>query len=269
MLRKIPGIIVTVFLCLFLANCAFAAVMDEVEGNYQSGLKYGNQGNLDLAIESFQKVVSQDPLALPQDYYKQTFADAYLNLGILYAKKSDFTKSTDSLNKALVLAPGNSRAMYYLALTYSQLGEIAQTKLYYDKFKALSSANGQANDFLSNFLANYQDRERSVAYTYYFNPNKNANIAVKGDSSADDQLIRDSLTAIEKLSLLKDLDSVAVSAQVIRQNQQGTLIIEKWTVGPADNRKDFWVKYNFNPPPDFPNKVMLIVSDREMTLDEK
>ncbi|MCX5712350.1 MAG: tetratricopeptide repeat protein [Candidatus Omnitrophica bacterium] len=270
MLKKISCIILAGFFGLLLINTVFAAGMEEIESNYQNGIKYGNQGNVNLAIESFQKVLLADYSTLPRDYYKQTYGDAYLNLGILYMKKADYNKAVDDLNKALDLVPDSGRAIFYLAMVNSQLGEIAKVKLYYNKFKSLGAVNNtQSDDFLRQFLSNYQEKEISIAYNYFFNPGKNVKIAIRGDFSGNEQLLRDTLTAIEKIAMLKDFDSNVILTQVIRQNQKGTLSIEKWTVGPANSRKDFWVKYNFDPPQDFPSKVMITVSDREMTLDEK
>ncbi len=64
-------------------------------------------------------------------------------LGFFYYVDNDFSKALEPLGKALELEPGNSRAMFYLAMTKEGLGQGREAIPLYEETLRLESAQGQ------------------------------------------------------------------------------------------------------------------------------
>jgi tetratricopeptide (TPR) repeat protein len=78
------------------------------------GSVYQKKGQLDKAMESFDKAIALDPL----DYM------AYINRGVIFDKVGQFSMALESFNKAVVLSPSEFAAYYNRGLTYDKIGDI-------------------------------------------------------------------------------------------------------------------------------------------------
>jgi tetratricopeptide (TPR) repeat protein len=107
------------------------------------GIALLNQQQYSQAIRAFEQVVKLRP-----DY-----PDAYTNVALANFRNENYDAAMESLNKALQLAPGDARAVFYRASIQRQKGNLEEAE-------AL---------FLS-MLKKYprmRDAHRELAYTYY------------------------------------------------------------------------------------------------------
>ena len=258
-------------LSFLITNIAFAATMEEIESHFQKGLQYSQQDRMDEAINEFYKVVSADHSNLSEEYYVQTYSEAFFDIGVLYSKKGNIEKGIENLKKAIEIFPGHKRALYYLAGDLIDLGEIAEAKSYYDRARQLgfTGDNPQMGDVVGNSLNSFRDRVLTIQYKSFFEPDKSIPITIKGNPSGNEELVRDTITAIEKYSKILDSSSLTpISVEYVRHKENATIVVEKWMVGEGGNQKIFWVRYDFTPPEGFPYKVMIQVSDTEGFLKE-
>ncbi|MDD5595845.1 MAG: carbon starvation CstA family protein, partial [Candidatus Omnitrophica bacterium] len=209
-----------------------------------------------------------DPAGIPDAYFRETKREAYFNLGLLYGKKRELNKSIESFKNALEIDLGYSRAKYYLASSLIMAGEIAQARAYYEELRIAGVSgdplNPAAGDYLKSVFDKMPERTISVNYTPLFSGGKAITVTIKGIFGADQGSIKDTLAAIEKVARINNVAlSENIQADFIRTKNEGTILIEKWVLDNGKTKNEFWVSYNTNPPADFPNKMMITVSDRE------
>lgn len=88
---------------LFVISLCFPAIMfsetvDKDVGQYiEEGMKYGDSGKFNEAIESFNKVITLDPKN----------PKAYMMIGMAYLQLSQIDKAIENLRKSIELNPGN------------------------------------------------------------------------------------------------------------------------------------------------------------------
>ena len=78
------------------------------------GSAYQKRGQLDKAMENYNKAISLDP----NDYL------AYTNRGVIFDRMGQFDKAIESHNKAIVSNPGDYKAYFNRGLTYDKMGRI-------------------------------------------------------------------------------------------------------------------------------------------------
>jgi Tfp pilus assembly protein PilF len=78
------------------------------------GSVYQKKGQLDKAMENYDKAITLDPT----DYL------AYINRGAIFDKGSQFDKAIESYNRAVMLNPGDFTAYFNRGLTYDKIGRI-------------------------------------------------------------------------------------------------------------------------------------------------
>jgi Flp pilus assembly protein TadD len=103
------------------------------------GSAYQKKGQLDKAIENYDKAISLNP----NDYL------AYNNRGAILGKVGQFDEAIDSYNKAILSNPGDYKAYFNRGLTYDQMGRI------YDSIQ----------DFQRALRLNMRD-PRAIAWAY-------------------------------------------------------------------------------------------------------
>ncbi|MDD5692101.1 MAG: tetratricopeptide repeat protein [Candidatus Omnitrophica bacterium] len=251
---------------LLMSGMAYAQTLEEVEGHFQKGIQYSQSGMKDESIAEFRQVVEADPTNLPKDYYEQTYSEAFFDIGVLYAQKGDNEKGAEYLKKALEVFPNHKMALYYLSNVLMNIGEFAEAKPYYDRAKELGFTGGKpGDDVIGDYFNIIKERELTIQYPLFFEPGKSISVTIKGTFNGDEDLLRDTITALEKYAKLTDYSGSfnQISADLIRLRENKTVFIEKWVVGESGNQKEFWVRYNFAPPKDFPYKVMIQTSEKE------
>ena len=60
----------------------------------------------------------------------------YSNLGSAYGNMNDYKDAIDCFKKALELNPSDPRTLYFLSITYKSMGDLANAKLFEDKYRA-------------------------------------------------------------------------------------------------------------------------------------
>ena len=251
---------------LLMAGVVYAQTLEEIEGHFQKGIQYSQSGSKDEAIDEFLQVVGADPANLPKDYYKDTYSEAFFDIGVLYAQKGDNEKGAENLKKALEIMPNHKRALYYLSNVLMNIGEFAEAKPYYERAKELGFTGGNpGDDVIGDHFNIIKERELTIQYPLFFEQGKSIPVTIKGNFIADEDLVRDTITALEKYAILANYSGSfnQISANLIRLGENKTIFIEKWLVGENGNQKEFWVRYNFAPPKDFPYKVMIQTSEKE------
>ncbi|MFH1622761.1 MAG: hypothetical protein ABIA97_06580 [Candidatus Omnitrophota bacterium] len=111
----------------------------------------------------------------------------------------------------------------------------------------------------------YKKREFDFSYTPDMIQEDIVTIRIIGNPIGDNELIRDAIRAIERVIMMTGGKEIFSKAEVehIRSGEEGTIDIEKWTVEVDGKRRQYWVKYDFTPPEDFPYKVLIMASERE------
>jgi len=260
-------IIYFLFLTLLVTGMSYAQTLEEIEGHFQKGLQYSRNGMNDEAIKEFHEVVTADPSNLTKDYYVQTYAEAFFDMGMLYGKNGDSEKAAENLKKSLEMMPDHKRALYYLSYVFINLGEVAKAKPFYERAKLLgfTGDDSQNGDIVGRYFDSVKKRALTFQYPLFFESGKSVPVTIEGDFGGDEELARDTLTAIEKYSKIVNYSGSfqQILAETMRVKENNTIIVEKWTVGDNGNQKDFLVRYNFAPPKDFPYKVMINVSEKD------
>lgn len=245
----------------------YAQSEQEIEQHYQKGSQYFQQGAMDSALMEFSTIVGTDHSNLADEYYVQTYADAFANMGIIYGKKNDLQKSKENFLKSLEVQPDGKKAGYWLAFVSFMMGEIAQAKQYYAKVKdaGFPGEVAQMGDFAGKALAPFADREIDLDYISSFDSTQKSIIKIIGNPVGDNGLLASAVGAIEKL-LMIDRATLFSQAKVeyVRNRENSEIMIEKWVVSSGDEEKTYWVRYDFTPPADFPFKTMVEASGQEI-----
>lgn len=258
---------ILLFFSLFLiTNIAFASTLEEVENHFQKGMQYGTNGQKEEAINEFSLVVAADSGNLPQNYYVETFSEAYFNMGLLYAQKRNHEKGIENLKKALQISPSHKRSLYYLSWELMETGEIAEAKSYYERAKLLGvpEYDTQLGEELKSYFGSIA-REMTIQYQSFFNPANSFPVTIKGTFCGSEELVRDTLIGLEKYLKILNNDSLSpIAVELVRIRESDTIIIEKWMIGGSGDQKTYWIKYDFTPPEGFPSKVLIQTSDTEL-----
>ena len=97
------------------------------KGN-SDGIQYYNQGQYELALESFQKATQQDPEQ----------PGLWANLAMTHGKLGDYQQAVEIYQKAIILAPEDPSLYRGLAGAYSKIQEFDQAKEAYEKSASLA-----------------------------------------------------------------------------------------------------------------------------------
>ena len=78
--------------------------------------------------EEYQKAIKISP----------QYADAWFNLGLVYAETKSFTECEKCFQRVISIAPNYTYAYYALGMTYEKLGNNENAILNYEKFLSLN-----------------------------------------------------------------------------------------------------------------------------------
>lgn len=127
-----------VFLISVLGGCA--SKEKRAEEHFNKGFSYQNQGDLDKALEEYNKALELNP----------NYAQAYTNLGSIYVGKQDFDKAIQNFKKVLELNYLDKKAHYNLGMTYVYKGEPEKAE---EHLKYLKSIRSEMGDVLERKIA--------------------------------------------------------------------------------------------------------------------
>ena len=94
----------------------------EVQDNFDKGVKELKEGNLEEAINLFEKVAKK----------ARRHTAPFINLGIAYTKNAQYEKAEESFLKALELNPGHLVANTEIGLLYRKTGQFDKARTAYE-----------------------------------------------------------------------------------------------------------------------------------------
>jgi len=220
---------------------------------FDAGKALANRGEFLAAIEQFEQAELTDPNQI----------DPLLNIGILYGKAHRQGESRQAFQRAKERFPNDPRPYYFLALDDVQQSEIGSAmRNYRQATEKGSQASGDFTD-LRNTLAQYATREFTVEYNS-IRVGHTVSIRIRGNTGGDNELCQDALEALEKQEIINRRGVFSeVQVEFLRWKENGTIFQEKWTAVGPEGQKDYWMTFDTTPPPDFPHKVLIKVSERE------
>ncbi len=104
-----PLLPILIFLLTTIPCFAKSELNKSADYYNELGIKYGEEGDFDNAIDNFHKVIQMNP----------KYTSAYANLGIIYGKLGEYDTAIKNLKKALELKPKNYHA-------WALMGEIKE-----------------------------------------------------------------------------------------------------------------------------------------------
>lgn len=124
------------FLALFLIFGFLSCANKEkqAEKHFKDGFAYQNQGNLDKALEEYEKAVQLDP----------GYTKAYTNAGAIYLKSEDYDRAIQQFKKVIELNQWDTKAHYNLGYAYLKKGEVEKAREEVEFLKTLRSELGNA-----------------------------------------------------------------------------------------------------------------------------
>ncbi len=124
------------------------------------GLAYGNHGNHDKAIESFQKAIQAQPNLDVKDS-----AQIYVNLGAAYGRKGDYGMEFQMSQRAIKLDPSNAQGYGNAGMACSAIGDLPAALSFFQKALELNPRDSNAYNNLGMIYGKRGDIKRAV---YYF-----------------------------------------------------------------------------------------------------
>jgi len=104
---------------------AFSEIVDKEVSQYiEEGMKYGDSGKFNEAVESFNKAITLD----------SKNPKAYMMIGMAYLQLSQIDKAIENLRKSIELNPKNYEVYAPLSAAYQSVGKTAEAISYYVKF---------------------------------------------------------------------------------------------------------------------------------------
>ena len=87
------------------------------------GVIYFTNKQYDKALEVYEKAVKYDP----------AFADAWMNLGSTLGTLGKLNEAINAFKKCIEYKPENAMVHYFIGITYQQMGDEANAKIYFDR----------------------------------------------------------------------------------------------------------------------------------------
>jgi len=121
-MKKYP-VVFFLILSILVFNCA----KDTAKNCFKKGFRYQLAENYDSAIIEYQKAIKLD----------STYVQAYLNLGVVYTKKSMYDQAIDAYKKTIGYFPFHTKAYYNLGYVYCLKGDKQKALEQYNQLKSL------------------------------------------------------------------------------------------------------------------------------------
>lgn len=107
----------------------------QAEKHFRKGFVYQNQGDLDKAVEEYQKALQFNP----------NYTQVYTNLGAVYLEKQDYDRAIQQFDKVIELNYWDRKAHYNLGLAYLYKGDKKRAQ---EEAKFLQSLRSELGDAL-------------------------------------------------------------------------------------------------------------------------
>ena len=107
----------------------------QAEKHFKKGFVYQDQGNLDKALEEYQKALKLNP----------NYVKVYTNVGTIYLERKDYDQAIQQFKKVIELNYWDSKAHYNLGFAYLKKGEVEEAQ---EEVKFLKSIRSELADAL-------------------------------------------------------------------------------------------------------------------------
>ena len=130
------GDILNSFSALFLIFAFLSCANQEkqAEEHFRQGFTYQNQGNLDKALEEYDKAVQLNP----------GLTKAYTNAGAIYLQREDYDRAIEQFQKVIQRSQWDTKAHYNLGFAYLKKGEVEKAREEVEFLRSLRSELGDA-----------------------------------------------------------------------------------------------------------------------------
>ena len=121
---------------------------------------YHNLGSIYAGRGEIEKAVTAQQQAVTEN---PNFADAYYHLGVLYSRKQDWQAAIDTYQKTVALMPTMPNAYYQLSRCYRQIGNISEAEKAMQRFRALKVADTEIQKHLEAvFVADTDEKTEAL-----------------------------------------------------------------------------------------------------------
>jgi tetratricopeptide (TPR) repeat protein len=127
-----------VLLIFVMGGCA--SKEKQAEGHFKKGFDYQNQGDLDKALEEYNKALELNP----------NYVQVYTNLGTVYLGKEDYDRAIQHFKKSLELNYLDKKAHYNIGVAYLYKGEAEKAE---EHLKFLKNIRSEMGDVLERKIA--------------------------------------------------------------------------------------------------------------------
>jgi Flp pilus assembly protein TadD len=121
-----------VLLIFVMGGCA--SKEKRAEGHFKKGFDYQNQGDLDKALEEYNKALELNP----------NYIQVYTNLGTVYLGKGNYDRAIQNFKKSLELNYLDKKAHYNIGVAYIYKGEAEKAEEHLKFLKSIRSEMGDA-----------------------------------------------------------------------------------------------------------------------------
>ena len=125
----------------------------EVQTHYNLGVAYYHSGQIEKAIDAYQKAIELEP----------DFADAYGGLGVIYWRNGNLDDAIRNCQKAIRIAPDNIEFHQNLVRIYWQKGMYDRAAVGYQIILELNSSDQHALHHLGLILLSKQEYHEAVS----------------------------------------------------------------------------------------------------------
>ncbi|UCB52278.1 MAG: tetratricopeptide repeat protein [Candidatus Zixiibacteriota bacterium] len=124
------------FLALFLISAFLSCESKEkqAEKHFRQGFSYQNQGDLDQALEEYEKAVQLNP----------GLTKAYTNAGAIHLQRENYDRAIQKFQKVIERSQWDTKAHYNLGYAYLKKGEVEKAQKEVEFLKSLRSELGDA-----------------------------------------------------------------------------------------------------------------------------
>ena len=121
---------------------------------------YHNLGSIYAGRGEIEKAVTAQQQAIAEN---PNFADAHYHLGVLYSRKQDWQAAIDAYQKTVALTPTMPNAYYQLSRCYRQTGDIPEAEKAMQRFRVLKAADTEIQKHLEAvFVADTDEKAEAL-----------------------------------------------------------------------------------------------------------
>ena len=136
----------TVLIVLSFVSCSGGSKVKKedkglnIEEHFQLAYRAAERGNMEEAVNEYQKVLKLDPKHLK----------AHLNLGIVYGKQGKLKEEVSEYKRAISIDPKFAEAYFNLGVAYNGRGDLNEAITQYQKALQINPSYVEAHNNLGN-----------------------------------------------------------------------------------------------------------------------